>query len=273
MIKIITDSSAYLRKQEAADLGVRVVPLCYYVKDRNYCESFSDQNGNFTDLLKSNAKFSTSQPNPSAFLSCFEEELAAGNQALCLTISSRLSGTYSAAFMAARQTESKQIAVVDSHLTAGGLYLLIKEAKKLIDAGERLTDIARQLLVIRERISIAFSVDDITPLRNSGRIGMVRMGVGTILNVRPILICQEGGIVFDRTVRGDKEIIRALMDKVPANAQDAVINYISNSKLASDLYNVIRERRPGLPIKLQKLGPVLGIHLGLKVVGLSILAP
>jgi DegV family protein with EDD domain len=273
MIKIIADSSAYLRKQEASELGVRIVPLTYSAGDRNYSENFSDQNGNFTELLKSGAKFSTSQPNPSAFLSCFEEELAAGNEVLCLTISSRLSGTYSAAYMAAKQTESKNIAVMDSHLTAGGLYLLIKEAKKLIEAGENLSDIASQLLPVRERIAIAFSVDDMTPLRNSGRIGMVRMGVGTILNVRPILVCQEGGIVFDRTVRGDREIIRALTEKVPKNAEAAVINYICNNKLASNLYNVIKEKHPALPLTLQKLGPVLGIHLGLHVVGLSIITP
>jgi fatty acid-binding protein DegV len=100
---------------------------------------------------------------------------------------------------------------------------------------------------------------------------MVRMSVGTILNTRPILLLQDGGIVFDRTVHGNTEIIRALIDKVPNNAREAVINYIENSRLTSDFYNVLREKHPQLPIKLQKMGPVLGIHLGLQVLGLSII--
>lgn len=271
MIKIVTDSSSYFRKQEAEELCVRVVPLNYTVGDQNYSESFSDQNGNYIELLKSTSQFSTAHANPSAFLSCFEEELAAGHEILCITISSRLSGTYSAAYLAAKQTESQNISVVDSHLTAGGLFLLLKEAQKLIETGKTLAEITRHLLGIREKITCAFSVDDLTPLRNSGRIGMVRMSVGTILNTRPILLLQNGGIVFDRTVRGNTEIMRALVGKVPPNTKEAVINYIENNKLASDLYNILKERHPQLPIKLQKIGPVLGIHLGLRVVALSVI--
>jgi len=274
MIKIITDSSSYLRKDEARALGVRVVPLNYTVGNQSYSESFSDQNGNFADLLhKTSLTFSTAHANPSAFLSCFEEELNSEDEILCLTISSRLSGTYSAAYLAAKQTERKNIVVLDSHLTAGGLFLLIKEAKKMIEEGKDLGEITKSLLKIREKITTAFSVDDLTPLRNSGRIGMVRMSVGTILNTRPILLLQDGGIVFDRTVHGNTEMMRTLTAKIPEDAKEAVINYIENNKLTSDLYNVLKEKYPQLPIKLQKMGPVLGIHLGLQVVGVSVITP
>ena len=270
MIKIITDSSAYLKKQEAASMGVRVVPISYTVENRGFSESYSDQNGNFADLIKSNADTSTSQPNSAAFLSCFEEEMAHGYEILCITISSRLSGTYSSAYTAAKQTESDQIVVIDSQLTAGGLFMLIEEAKELVDAGKTLEEIKTILIEKREKIQIAFSVDDMDPLRRSGRIHFIRMSVGTILNVRPILLLQDGGVVFDSTVHGRIERIRALTHKVPDNAKKVVVNYIENKNLASTVYNVIKEQHPDIPVKLQKLGPVLGIHLGLQVIGVSV---
>ncbi len=272
MIKIITDSTAYFKRKEAEDLSVKVVPMNYFVNGMSYFESYSDNNGSFEGLLKSYTMFSTSQPNMAAFLSTFEEELSLGNEILCITISSRLSGTYSAAHMAAKQSETDRIAVFDSQLTAGGLYLLVHEAKKLVDEGGKLADVVRQLSGIRDRITVAFSVDDMMPLRNSGRIGFVRMSVRTILNIRPILLCKDGVVVSDSSARGSAEIIKKLVGKIPSSATDAVVNYIENSRVASNLYNVIRERHPGLRLKLQKMGPVLGIHLGLQVVAVSFLS-
>jgi len=71
--------------------------------------------------------------------------------------------------------------------------------------------------------------------------------------------------------RGHSEILRKLAEKVPPEAKNAVVNYIENSRTASDLYHVIQKKYPALPIKLQKMGPVLGIHLGLRVVAVSFL--
>lgn len=271
MITIITDSSAYFKKEEAKKAGVRVVPMSYSVNGQSYFETYSDLNGDFETLLSGSGKFTTSHPNFSSFLSCFEEELALGNEVLCITISSRLSGTYSTAYMAARQTESKNIHMFDSQLTAGGLYLLIKEAKKLVDAGIAFPEIMNRLKTIRDKITIAFSVDDMTPLRNSGRIGFVRLSVGTILNRKPILLCKEGVVVADEIARGSTEMMKKLFHKVDQNAKDIVINYIGNERMATSLYNVIKEAFPAAKLKLQKGGPVLGIHLGLQVVAVSFL--
>lgn len=171
--------------------------------------------------------------------------------------------------MAAEQTESENIFVFDSQLAAGGLFLLISETKKLIDNGHTFAQIVKELPKIRDRISVTFSVDDMTPLRNSGRIGFVRMSVGTILNIKPILQCKDGGVVFDSVARGSNEIIKKLVAKIPPNVEEAVINYIANNRTAPNLYNIVKEKFPNIKIRFRKMGPVLGVHLGLQVVALS----
>lgn len=275
MIRIVTDSSSYLKKQEAMDLGVRVVPISYASGSQIYLESYSDCNGDFMRLFEQNgARLTTSQPNVSAFLSCFEELLSQGEdvEVLCIVLSSRLSGTYSSAHAAASQVSGGRVAVFDSQVTAGGLYLLILEAKKLVDEGKALSEILERLESVRSRITVAFSVDDMEPLRRSGRIGFVRMGVTTILNIKPILLCKDGAVVFERMTRGSSELIRRLVDMLPGNAAAAVINYIENSRAAVRLYSIVKERFPLLPVKLRRMGPVLGVHLGLRVVALSCIA-
>ena len=269
MITIVTDSSSYFKKKEAQDLGIRVIPINYSVNGQNYSESYSDKNGDFENLLKGKGEFTTSHPNMSAFLSCFEEELSRNNEVLCITISSRLSGAYGTAFTAARQSESKSIELFDSQLTAGGLYMLVKETKKLIDGGLGLHETLKELPAIRDRINIAFSVDDMAPLRKSGRIGFVRMSFGTLLNTKPILLCKDGAVVSDSIARGNAEIIKKLVAKINARTPEVIISYIGDNRLATNLYNVIKNTYPDIAVNLQKIGPVLGIHLGLKVIAIS----
>lgn len=269
MITIVTDSSSYFKKSEALSLGIKVVPINYSVNGQKYNESFSDQNGDFENLLKGNWNYTTWHPNMAAFLGCFEEELQKNNEILCITISSRLSGAYGTAFMAAKQTENKNVVVFDSQFTAGGLYLLVKEARKLIKRGLNLQEILRELPAIRDKISIAFSVDDMAPLRNSGRIGSVRMSIGTFLNIKPILLCKDGAVVSDSIARGNTEAIKKMAQKIKSTTQEVVISYIGDNRLAANLYHVIRENYPNMLISLQKIGPVLGIHLGLKMIAVS----
>ena len=270
MIQLVTDSSAYLKKDETATFGITMVPMSYTVNGKSFHESYVDCNGDFESLLRTNGSFTTSQPNLSSFLSCFQEALDQGNKVLCLTISSRLSGAYATAYAAAKQTGSPDVAVFDSRLTAGGLFMLVEEAKKLIDQGMEMQEILRRLPAIREKITITFSVDDMNPLRNSGRIGFVRMSVGTILNIKPILQCVDGAIVHDSIARGNRELLKKLMQKMPENPAEIIINHIGMNPFSSELYHLLCKTFPTVPTTLRRIGPVLGIHLGVDGIGVVV---
>ena len=267
MITIVTDSSAYFKQAEANELGIRIIPLNYTVGNQPYSESFADCNSDFESLLNISSQYSTSHPNTAAFLSAFNE---IKGDILCITISSRLSGTYSTAYAAAKETARDDITVFDSQLTAGGLYLLIKKVKSMAENGLDLNSIVEELPKLRDSISITFSVGDMTPLRRSGRIGFVRMNIGTFLNIRPILRCQKGAVVSDGTVRGNNEVVKALLRQISPDSKECVINYIGDNRLATTLYHAISEEYPNIIVTLQKMGPVLGIHLGSKVVAVSV---
>jgi DegV family protein with EDD domain len=269
MTTIVTDSSVCIKRRETEDLGIKIIPTAYYANDRLYFESMSDENGNFEPVLRERCKFSTAHPNPSSFLSCFEEELAKGNDILCITISSRLSGAYSAAHLAAKQAADERIAVVDSHLTGGGLHLLAKEARRMLEAGVGKTELIDSLLEKRANIRTAFTVDDITPLRNSGRIGLVRLGITTMLNIKPILLLKDGIVVSGCAARGKASTIKALTRDIPNDASELAVDYIGNSRLAADICHILRQRHPNTPMSLHKLGPVLAIHLGLNTVAVT----
>ncbi|MCL2577687.1 MAG: DegV family protein [Defluviitaleaceae bacterium] len=271
MITVVTDSCSYFKEAEANALGIKIIPVNYFADGRAYLESYSDQNGEFEQLLKHGSKLSTSQPNPAAFLSCLEEETKKGNDVLCITMSSRLSGTYSAAHVAAKSVDKNNIAILDSRLIAGGLNLLVKKAVALINDGMELSEVIINLEQTREKISTVFSVADLSPLRKSGR-GFAKM-TANILNIKPVLRLKEGVVSFGGMARGNSNIIKELIKSISPNTEEVVINYIGSGTLSTNIYNVLQADYSGLPISLNKLGPVLGIHLGLDVVAVSHIVP
>lgn len=270
MIAIVTDSSVCITQYEALINGLSVVPLTFTVNGHIYNETYSDRNGDFVNLIFSgNAKCQTANANIAAFMSTFSELVNKGFDVLCLTISSRLSGTYSSASIAAREVSREKITVLDSRSTAGGLYLLVKEAKNMITAGMSIDEIVKQLTAKRTKILTAFSVDDMDPLRKSGRLGIVRQSVGTILNIKPLLMCIDGAVVSDGAARGRHDQINKLVSKLPENISNVIVHYIKNSDTVSLLIREIQKKHPDIKIERRPLGPVLSIHLGLSTIGMT----
>ena len=95
MIVIATDSSACMTKTGAHELGVIYVPMTYTLCGKTYTESFIGTNGDFIPLIESEPNPHTSQPAVGRYLRTFKALRKAGFEGLCLTISSRLSGTFS----------------------------------------------------------------------------------------------------------------------------------------------------------------------------------
>lgn len=88
--------------------------------------------------------------------------------------------------------------------------MLIREARRRIDEGDKLGSVVRYLNKLRGRVRMCFSVDDMTPLRRSGRLGNVKMSISTVLNIKPILELRDGAIVSAGLARGRVEQARRL---------------------------------------------------------------
>lgn len=269
MIAIVTDSSAHLYRAEAERLGVTIVPMSYTLPGQPALnESYMDDNGDFERVVSENmGRLRTSQATFSAFMSVFNDLVDADMQVLCLTISSRLSGTYGNARMAAKETDPENIAVVDSLTTSGGLYLMVIEARRMINQGMGLHEIARELRNMRARVHTTFTVDDIAPLRRSGRLGSVRMSISTILNIRPVLKCREGCIVSSGVVRGRHEQYKTLINTLPAEPCRCVVEGFMAETQMAELK--LRVEVAGHEVLLRHIGPVLGTHLGMGSLGVA----
>ena len=272
MIAIVTDSTAYLTHEEAVALGVVVVPMSY---------SFSDNQSFNEGCIEADTRAEqevaehidtvhTSQASLNGFINTFKRLKSAGYEILCLTISSRLSGTYANAVLAAKEVGKQRIEVVDSLTTCSGLYLLIREARMRIRSGAKLAAVAKEINKLRERVRICFSVDDMAPLRRSGRLGNVRMSVSTMLNIKPILEIRDGVVVSAGLARGRLDQTNKLCNFCKDAKGLLLVDNFLGAEAAEKL--PIKLAREDREIERRRIGPVLGAHLGRGCVGVAYIA-
>lgn len=272
MIVIATDSTACITKQEARMLGIIYVPMTYTVDGATHTEHFVEDNGAFDTLIAGTENLHTSQPAIGSYQHTFSALRRAGFDVLCLTISSRLSGTCSNASLCAEELDPEHIRVVDTRTTAFGIAFLAREARRLIQSGYDLDETAAAVTELRGQVKTMFSVSDMTPLRRSGRLGPVRQSIGTMLNIRPLLTVKDGIVTACGVARGRNEQLRNIVKAVPENAEEVMVQYIREEDAARELAARLAEKC-GREVSMRRLGPVLGIHLGLDIVGAIWLAP
>ncbi|MCL2847130.1 MAG: DegV family protein [Firmicutes bacterium] len=270
MITIVSDSSIALSKREADEMGVVIVPMNYVVDGKSYLEYYSNALDAVDKIKVGTYKTSTSQPPIEMFANCFRDLVAKKSQVLCFTISGRLSGTFSSAKIASNDIDSDNIRIVDTLSATGAIRLLVLRAKELIAKGLLLDEIYSILNAERDRLGNAFSVENMEPLKRSGRLGFVRQSVSTILNIRPLLQFKNGSLECVGFLRGKRNQGEKLLELVPNKAKQIIVQHIDNEQGANELAELVIKRFPEIesPI-ITSVGPVLAIHIGIPAIGLA----
>jgi DegV family protein with EDD domain len=275
MLALVTDSTCGLTRDEARELGVDIVPMSYVADGVRHAEGFVGETGDYADLFRRSHLVTSEAVRPSAVRRALRPHLEAGDDVVCLTISSRLSGTFRSAEQAARTLRAQyedgpQICVVDSWLTAGALEFMVRRARLRADQGVSLDEIVRDLERERRARCIAFSVPDLRALHRSGRLGAFGRSVATKLNRYPVMLLEEGGIVEAGYGRGAHGMGTALVRLAGDGAHSFVISHFGERGVeAQQLLVALHKRFPHALVRVKDGGPVLAKHLGLGAVGLS----
>lgn len=268
MLALACDTTCALSREEARALGVELVPMSYVVDGRRYAEAPMGENGDYAKLLRRCRTCSTEPPSPAAFARAFRELAGRGDEVLCLTISSRLSGAFRAAQEAASGMDG--VTVLDSWTTSAALELLVRRARALADEGRGAAEVVDALVEERERAGIAFAVPDMGTLRRSGRLGALRRSLTSMLNHRPVMELARGGIVELGSANGASGVGRLLAEQVPVGAREAVlVHFGSRGSDARHVLLALRQRLPRLRVRMKDGGPVLTENLGDGAVALA----
>lgn len=277
MIKIVTDSTAYLPEATVRQHDIRVVPLYVHFGEKAFREGVELSNQEFYTRLKEAPELpTTSQPSAGEFHQVFKELLDAGHEIVTLTISSKLNGTWNSAMAAKGMLPEADITVIDSLSTSVGLHLMVETAVEAASAGATRQEIVEKVEAIKQRLQIFFVVDTLEYLAKGGRIGNAKAFLGTLLKVKPILVLQDGAIEPLEQVRSKRKAQARMLDLVGEyvdnrgpQARTAVTNALVPDE-AEALKKEIVERLGCREPVMGELGPVIGTHTGPGVVGVAV---
>lgn len=211
MTRIIVDSSADLMEKEKE--RIMTVPLTISFDGTEYKDGVTMDHKTFYErLIESDVLPTTSQVTPHAFEEKFQEVKEAGDSAVVITISSKLSGTYQSAMIAAEDYEN--IYVVDGNTAAIGGGILAEYALQLVDQGLEAKEIADKLEEVKEKIVVVALVDTLEYLKKGGRISSTVAFAGTVLNIKPVVSLTNGEINVLGKARGSKQGNNLLVQEI-----------------------------------------------------------
>jgi DegV family protein with EDD domain len=277
MIKIVTDSTAYLSEAFVREHDIRVVPLYVHFGNEAFREGVDMSDEQFYARLKKEPELpTTSQPSAGEFYEVFKELDDAGHEILTLTISSKLSGTWNSAMAAKEMLPEAGISVVDSLSTSIGLQLMVEAAVEAIAAGATREEVAEQVDEITGKMNLLFVVDTLEYLAKGGRIGNARAFLGTVLKVKPILVLQDGAIEPLEQVRSKRKatarMLELIEERLGGECLDAKVGLL-NALVPEEAHALAKQLQERLGCSTEPvvsdLGPVIGTHTGPGVIGVA----
>jgi len=274
VVRIVTDSTADLTQEQQQAAGIAVVPLNVHFGDQVFRDHVDLTTDEFFRRLKASAQLPrTSQPAVGVFEEAYRALRQNGDEIVSVHLSSKVSGTYNSALMAAKGVDEHAIEVVDSLSTSMALGFMALEGAKLARAGRDRASITERLRALVPKARVICVVDTLTYLERGGRIGKARALLGSLLNVKPILQLKDGEVVPLGRARGRPQALGKLVELLERDghvSQLAIMHGAAPAD-AEQLREQVAASYPGLDILLTEIGAVLGTHTGPGVIGFTYL--
>jgi DegV family protein with EDD domain len=275
-VGIVTDSTSDIEPQLAARLGISVVPLFVIWGDRSYRDYVDLSRRAFYERLTAEPELpKTSQPSPQMFEEAFAPLAAGGQEIVCVTISSKLSGTINAARAAAARFPKTRISIFDSLSVAGGLGMQARIANDLAKSGAGTDTILEALEKERRAERLYACIPDLSHVVRTGRIGKARAAIGTLMKIVPVISLQDGEVVAEAQVRtfarAEETMIDLAMQNVREISQGRFLVMHTNAPALAETVRERLERRFGgvkpKVLEVLEAGPVIATHGGPGAVG------
>ena len=203
-VRIVIDSASDITQAEAKALNVDVLPLKTIFGNEEYLDGVTMNHTTFYNkLIESDIMPTTSQLSPFDFEEAFRSALQHADEVLCITVSSRLSGCYQSANIAAAEFDGK-VTVVDSMNVTIGERILAQLAVMLRNEGKHAAEIAEILNREKSRIRVMALVDTLEYLKKGGRVSSATALAGTLLGIKPVIAVENGEISILGKARGSK---------------------------------------------------------------------
>jgi DegV family protein with EDD domain len=277
-VALVTDSAASLPASLREQYDIEVVPLNLVFEDRSYPDGL-ESNGNFYQALKTARRPpTTTSASPGTYLEAFKRTAAKAPSILCVTVSSRFSGTYSAATHAAHMLAEERpdvaVEVIDSGSATMAEGFVVLEAARAAAAGEDLAGVVKRAKDVIPRVGIVAVIDTLEYLARSGRVPRIAAWASSLLSVKPIIELRDQDVHLVTRTRTRQ---RAIAQLVPILEQRGLrgerlhlcVQHTNALEDAERLAGEVVDRLQPAEMALSEFTLVMGAHTGPGLLGIA----
>lgn len=268
-IKIIADSGCDISQEEAADLGIQVLPLKSRFGMEEYLDGVTMSHYEFySKLIETDVFPTTSQITPFEYEEAFREALKEHDYVVCVTLSSKLSGCFQSATIAASEFEGK-VGVIDSLHVSVAIRALVLRIRDLASQFNSLEEAMPAFIDARDHVRILAMLDTLEYLKKGGRISSAVAFAGTLLSIKPVVTVTDGEVVLLGQARGSKAVNNKLRELIESEDVDynlpCALGYTGLSdillkKYLEDNKSLYEDKLDSIGIS--SIGCAIGTHVG-----------
>lgn len=271
-IRIVTDSTCDLPHEVVQQYRITVIPLYINIGPQGYLDGVEMSRVEFYSRLPEfNPHPTTGTPGQEAFRSAYDQLAAEGaTEILSIHISHSLSATVDVARLAAAETTSARVTVLDSSQLSLGTGFLVETAAHMAEAGSSMEAILPVLQAQMARSHVFAALDTLEFLRRSGRMNHIMFGIGSLLNLKPLLKMHAGKPTSERVrtrERANQRLLALLREKLPLE-RVAIVHTHSPDRVA-EIKRLVQHLLPAGEVSDVDITPVIGAHIGPGAVGFA----
>lgn len=276
MVKIVVDSTCDLPDEIMNKYDIKLLPLMVNLNGKDFLDKVTIKVDQVYDAMRKGICPTTSQPNPQSVYQLFQDCISNGYSFIYLAFSSKLSGTYDTIYSIMKIFKEKysdvKMDIIDTKSGSMATGLIALQAAKMIEAGNNFETVVNAAKELSQHVEHIFTIDDLNWLIKGGRISKGEAIIGNMLNIKPILHVNDGMMEVIHKVRGRKKALNTIMDIIEdriSNFPDQIIgiSHADDIETAMELQSMIIDRIGDVKIIINKIGSVLGSHLGIGGVG------
>ncbi len=271
-IAVATDSNSGITQAQAREMGIRVLPMPFYINGELYFEDITLTQREFYEKLDADADISTSQPSPGDVTEFWDGILKDCDQLIYIPMSSGLSAScQTALFLAAEEPYAGRVYVVDDQRISITQRQAALDALEMARRGMSADEIVDVLMREKLESSIYITVDTLKYLKKGGRVTPAGAALGAVLNIKPVLTIQGEKLDAFAKVRGMKAAREKMLDAMEKDIRERFAGkkvhllaaYTCSREEAEDWKKQIEARFPELPLEmLDPLSLSVSCHIG-----------
>lgn len=211
-VRIITDSASDISQEKAKEWGITVLPLRVRFGEEEYLDGVTLSCKEFyIKLVETGEVPKTSQITPYEYGAEFEKAIEEGNDVVCFTLSSGVSGSYQSACVAAQEYPDR-VFVVDSKQFCISQLVIVQRAVQMRDQGMSAKEITEAISEELKYAHVIAAFDTLEYLKLGGRLSSAAAFAGNFLMIKPVLTIEDGIVKILGKARGSKNKHNMLME-------------------------------------------------------------